>query len=547
MLFLAAGGCGRLQKTSAGEENEAAAGEAETIRQKVESRQVPAYAHGDEGVHLWKTVRRFYSLRDFRPVWVVDSHPTSMFDKLVAALGNAPLHGLDARAYDLDQIRARRKEAGGSFLRAGSYERAKAIETEIWLTYSCLKYASHLLRGRIDPEEIDPLWYVEPRKVDLANALNNAAQQGEIEETLEQLAPQDERYGRLMQTLARYRDIEARGGWPALPDGAQLKPGQRSPNAALLRKRLALTGDSTETGENPGDLFDGKLEEAVKKFQRRHGMQENGVVDRKLIGALNVPVQARIRQIELNMERWRWLPADLGSRYILINIPDFHLDVVEKGTAVLPMRVVVGKTFNPTPVFSDQMTHIIFSPYWNIPESIVKSETLPAIQRDPGYLERQNIEIVRNGQVLDPSAIDWSSSANNLQFRQKPGTKNALGLVKFMFPNQFNVYLHDTPSDSLFERTQRSFSHGCIRIEKPLELAQYLLKDQPEWSRPRIEAAMQSGTEQTVNLKQSIPVHIVYWTTWVEKDGTVQFRDDVYGHDAKQGQALQREIAAEAA
>lgn len=243
--------------------------------------------------------------------------------------------------------------------------------------------------------------------------------------------------------------------------------------------------------------------------------------------------------IRMNLERWRWTTRDLGDRYILVNVPAYQLQVVEGEKPVLAMRVIVGKPDLPTPLFSDEMTYVVFSPYWNIPENILRQETLPRVANDPEYLVRNNIEVVSGGAVLDPGSIDWANvdSTRGLRFRQGPGPENALGLVKFIFPNHFNVYLHDTPGDRLFSRPSRAFSHGCIRVEKPVALAQYVLRDQPQWTTERISRAMNAHSEQAVTLKKSLPVHIGYWTAWVEPDGSVTYTEDPYGLDRAQSQA----------
>jgi murein L,D-transpeptidase YcbB/YkuD len=245
----------------------------------------------------------------------------------------------------------------------------------------------------------------------------------------------------------------------------------------------------------------------------------------------------------MNMERWRWLPRDLGDRYILVNIPEMRLDVYDGDRVPLTMRVVVGKKDTQTPIFNDEMTHLVFSPYWNVPESIAQGETLPAVINDPGFLQRTNMEVVdKAGNVVDPSSVDLHDPTA-YRFRQKPGADNSLGLVKFMFPNQYNVYLHDTPADSLFERAARSFSHGCVRVEDPVALAQYVLRDQPEWTADRIREAMHAGTEKHVKLKEPIPVFLGYWTARVRPDNTVQFRKDVYEVDGRLNRLLQNRVA----
>jgi murein L,D-transpeptidase YcbB/YkuD len=245
-----------------------------------------------------------------------------------------------------------------------------------------------------------------------------------------------------------------------------------------------------------------------------------------------------VDQIKMNMERWRWAPRNLGDRYILINVPAYVMQVMEGDKPVLSMRVIVGKTDHQTPLFSDEMTYVVFSPYWNIPPDILRNETLPRLASDPDFLRRNNIEVVGTSgeEGVDAAAIDWSdeSATRGLRFRQRPGEDNALGLVKFIFPNHFNVYLHDTPGDRLFFKDKRAFSHGCIRVEDPMALAKYVLRDQPEWTESRISAAMGAGREQTAKLKTTLPVHIGYWTAWVEPDGkSVTYTDDPYGIDAK--------------
>jgi L,D-transpeptidase YcbB len=313
----------------------------------------------------------------------------------------------------------------------------------------------------------------------------------------------------------------------------KLKPGQRSPLVPPLAARLAASGDYRGAIPSGAATYSPELQEAVKVFQRRHGLTDDGAIGPEVVAALNVPLDARIDSIALNMERWRWLPRDLGDRYILVNIPEMRLDVYEGNAVPLSMRVVVGKPDAQTPIFNDEMTYIVFSPYWNVPPSIAEGETLPAIMSDPNFLARNNMEIVdSSGNVVDPGSVDLNDP-KAYRFRQRPGTDNSLGLVKFMFPNQFNVYLHDTPADSLFDRAARSFSHGCVRVEDPVALAQYVLRDQPEWTRERIAEAMHSDEEETVRLKSPIPVYLGYWTARVRPDNTVQFRKDVYDIDGR--------------
>ena len=277
------------------------------------------------------------------------------------------------------------------------------------------------------------------------------------------------------------------------------------------------------------------LEELAPTHPQYKGLQA-------ALAAETVTPTGKADVLKMNMERWRWASRDLGDRYVLINVPAYVMQVYESDRPALSMRVIVGQPDWPTPLFSDEMTNVVFSPYWNIPETILQDETLPAVARDPDFLLRNNIEVVgTSGRPVDPYSIDWSAdmAAQGVRFRQRPGANNALGLVKFMFPNRFNVYLHDTPGDKLFFKEKRAFSHGCIRVEQPLELAQYVLRDQPEWTTARIQQAMHARQERAVQLKTPIPVHIGYWTAWVEADGkTVTYTDDPYGIDARHARLL---------
>jgi murein L,D-transpeptidase YcbB/YkuD len=277
----------------------------------------------------------------------------------------------------------------------------------------------------------------------------------------------------------------------------------------------------------------------VRVFQARHGLEADGVIGATTRAALNVPVEARVQQIATNLDRWRWLPQHLGARYLIVNIPNFTLEVMEQDHIAMSMRVVVGTPQNPTPVFSDTMTHIALSPYWRVPPGIARREILPRLRRQPGYLATQNIKLLRvqdgGVQEVNPRSIDWSTvTARNFNYalRQEPGPANALGGVKFIFPNAFNVYMHDTPQRALFARPERAFSHGCVRLEQPIALAEYVLRGAPSWHRDKILATIARRVERYVELPEALPVHLVYWTAWVSDTGTLHFRPDIYGADA---------------
>ena len=501
----------------------------------------PQYATQDpEGSRLWKQTKAFYERRKFAAAWVDKAKPRPQIEDLMESLREADREGLDPHLYNVSMLETRHKEASKGFLSDKGFEPREAGALDVWLTYLYMKYASDLADGLSDLSRTDPTWKIQPEKFDPLAHLEKALSENRVAESLRELRPQAPEYEALKKTLADYRAAEAKGGWPRVPETLKLKPGQRSPHVAALAKRLAATGEFTGTipGDGQPTVYDGALVEAVKTFQRRHGLADDGGVGREVVAELNVPVQARIESIRMNLERWRWLPGSLGDRYIVVNVPEMRLDVYDGNQTPLTMRTVVGKQDTQTPIFSDQMTHIVFSPYWNVPPGIAKEETLPSVMRDPGFLARNNMEVLdSSGNRVDPSAVDLSNPTA-YRFRQRPGASNSLGLVKFMFPNQFNVYLHDTPADSLFDRAARSYSHGCVRVAEPVALAEYLLRDQPEWTRARIEEAMHAGDEKHVKLKNPIPVYLVYWTARVRPDSTVQFRKDIYGIDKRLSVAL---------
>jgi L,D-transpeptidase YcbB len=527
-LLLIVFACARIQLGGPDREREMN----DTIR-AVAAGSTPAYVkHDPEGPRLWKLTRAFYEQRQSKAAWVEGAKARPQMDALINALRGAEREGLDPELYAVGMLERRRNEASKGFLTEKGFDPKEAGALDVWLSYLYMKYASDLADGLSDLSRVDTTWKIKPEKFDAKSHLQKALAQNRIEDSLSELTPHVAEYDRLRNLLAAYRGQKAKGGWPRVP-AMKLKPGQRSPLVPPLAARLAASGDYRGAIPSGAATYSPELQEAVKVFQRRHGLTDDGAIGPEVVAALNVPLDARIDSIALNMERWRWLPRDLGDRYILVNIPEMRLDVYEGNAVPLSMRVVVGKPDAQTPIFNDEMTYIVFSPYWNVPPSIAEGETLPAIMSDPNFLARNNMEIVdSSGNVVDPGTVDLNDP-KAYRFRQRPGTDNSLGLVKFMFPNQFNVYLHDTPADSLFDRAARSFSHGCVRVEDPVALAQYVLRDQPEWTRERIAEAMHSDEEETVRLKSPIPVYLGYWTARVRPDNTVQFRKDVYDIDGR--------------
>ncbi|MGB9712413.1 MAG: L,D-transpeptidase family protein [Dissulfurimicrobium sp.] len=351
-------------------------------------------------------------------------------------------------------------------------------------------------------------------------------------------------YQKLLHEFYHYRDIAAAGGWPFIPSGPALRPGDRDKRISILRARLAISGDLVQDGRHykeagDSELFDKGLREAVVRFQMRHGLEPDGVVGRNTLDELNVAVEDRIRQIRVNLERFRLFLGLIEDRYIVINIPDFELRLIEGGKTVMRMKIIVGRSDRQTPVFSSEITSIVVNPYWRVPYSIAVKDILPEIQKHPDYLDKKHIKVINTSDdsIVDVFAdkIDWKKvSERNFSYklRQDPGADNALGRLKFNISNRYDIYLHDTPAQGLFKRTRRDFSSGCIRLERPLELALYLLSDHTAWTREKLLDLIKAGKTITIRLKKPIPVHIEYFTAWVADDGVLNFRRDIYGRDA---------------
>lgn len=507
------------------------------LRQTLQAKTLPAsLSDQKELLQAWTETRSFYEKRAFQPVWSNASGPRPQAAELIKAIPALGADGLDVRRYQPARLAALLKEVEETKSFGDPPAQQRLVDLDVELTYTYLSLVNHLARGRLQPKTIHAEWYTKPRNVDLDERLGQALEADdsrEIVNILRGLTPRYLHYDRLHQALIAYRALQAKGGWGAVPPGPDLKAGARGPRVAALRARLAASGDlpgaAAPQGNAPAasgaDVFDGAVTAAVSHFQQRHGLEVTGKIDEDTLAELNVPVEDRIRQLQVNMERWRWMPATLGERYIVVNVPEFRLDVVEEGKTVLTMPVIVGKDQSRTPAFSDKMSYIEVNPYWNIPNTIAEAEILPKLGSDPGYLASHNMEYVG-----EPARL-----------RQLPGGDNPLGKLKFMFPNDFDIYLHDTPAHHLFAKTERSFSHGCIRLERPFDLAVYLLKDDPKWTPEALQAAIDSGENQQISLTRPLPVHILYWTAWVEPDGTVEFRKDIYGHDAQLEQALAAE------
>jgi murein L,D-transpeptidase YcbB/YkuD len=498
---------------------------------------VRALLERPDGLHLdgWsldaRTLGRFYRPRDFAPAWDPRDGGRDRAELLLRALSTAGAHGLDRSRYPLDAIRSRQASAGDRH----------AGELDLLLTAAFLSYANDVRAGRLPPSRRDPDWGITGAPFDAVAALTHGARApGAFHALLASLPPPAKDYGRLVEALRRYRKAAARD-WPLVSPGTPLRSGEDDVRVRAVRARLEVEDEIVAPGASTH--FDERLEEAVRRFQARHGLAADGVVGEATIRAMNVPASGRIQQITLNLERWRWLPRDLGPRYVTVNAADAMLRVVEDDRTVLASRVVVGDLQHPTPVVQARLDAVVLNPKWNLPTSIAAREILPRLRENRRYLAENDI-VIMDRRESDPFglAVDWSTvSAEAFPFRlqQQPGPDNPLGRIKFDVPNRFDVYLHDTPARGLFARSVRTASHGCIRVERADELAALVLADGTgRWTPKRLAEAIAGGSSPRVAVARPLPVYILYWTAFVGVDGAAQFRDDVYGRDARLAAAL---------
>ena len=488
------------------------------------------------------SIEEFYKSMAYTPAWVQkgQASPAALF--MVKLFKDAWKKGLEPEDYDASRWDARISALQGSADKTAGFDVA--------LTICTMRYVSALRLGRINPKHLNFDLDVEHKRYDLAQFVRDQLlPASDISAVLEGIEPPFAGYRRSEQALARYLDLARTYNGEKLPIPAKpVNPGQTYAGVPGLSRILQLVGDLPPNAVVPGDaqVYDGALVEAVKRFQHRHGLEADGRLGSETVKKLNVPFSDRVRQLQLALERWRWLPVKFSEPPILVNIPDFRLRAFdENNNVVMEMRVVVGKAVRTlTPVFTRDMTYVVLRPYWNVPPSILRAEIVPAIQRNRSYIANKNYEVttqdgklVTSGEVSDD--VLTQLRVGKLSVRQKPGPANALGLVKLMFPNEYNVYLHSTPAPQLFLRSRRDFSHGCIRVEKPAELATWALRNNSGWTLSRVRQAMQNGDDNvTVRLARSVPIFIIYGTAIAYANDEVHFYDDIYGHDAKLAAAL---------
>ena len=492
-------------------------------------------------------VKKFYELNGDTLWWVKGMEPTPQARQVIALLLQADQKGLSADDYDGSRWNDRLAKLKPATRQPSETD---AVKFDLALTVCAMRYISDLHIGKVNPKHLAFAFDEESKKYDLAEFLKDHVAGGsDVAGALAQVEPPYPGYRRTILALQNYMELAKKDDGQQLPALTKtIAPGDVYPGVPQLARRLQLVGDLPANANVPADqsIYSGALVDAVKNFQRRLGRDPNGRIDAQTMADLNVPLSRRVRQVQLTLERWRWLPGPYQTPPIVANIPEFRLRAYDKDFNVaVTMNVVVGRSYgHQTPVFSDTMEYVIFRPYWEVPPSILRGEMIPHITRDPAYLQKKGFEVVDSRQNLVAAGTVSSEELSELRagklfIRQKPGPKNALGLVKFIFPNSYNVYMHDTPATEFFAKSRRDFSHGCIRLEKPADLAAWVLRDNPGWNPDRIRVAMNGEAPQQVNLAHPIPVLIVYGTVVVPEDKLVYFYDDIYGHDA----ALEKVLA----
>jgi len=496
-------------------------------------------AHGKSAEQIDKRLIDIYHKNGFQPFWIENGKPSRRAQDIIGVLKDAYLHGLDPASYFIKNID----------LYWNSRDKGGLSQLDILLTLGMMRYVADQREGRIEPRQIDEELFATASdvEIDWDRLRETAFKAPDVKAFLDEQAPSFYQYDELKKRLAEYRMIAQVGGWPSLPDGQVLKPGMEDNRLKILRKRLAVTGEiGAEYLEST--TFDPQLVEAVKKFQKRHNLSADGVVGKQTLAALNVPVSYRIQQIIVNMERYRWLKRMPDEKLVAVNIAGFEAVAGRPGAFDISMPVIVGKTYHKTPVFSDTIKYIVFNPYWTLTPSIAGNETLPKLKKDPHYLKKQNMRIFNgwgpDAVELDATTIDWSSvskkNMNRYRIRQDPGPTNALGTLKLVFPNKFNVYMHDTPAHGLFKQDKRAFSHGCIRMSRPAEMAAWVLGGEAKgWSVERVNEIVASKKRTVVNLEKPLPVYILYRTAYFNpEDKALHFYEDLYGRDALLAKAL---------
>ncbi|MBJ6137106.1 L,D-transpeptidase family protein [Marinobacter litoralis] len=501
----------------------------------------------DIQLHTESSLAEFYQNRHYQPAW---ESPIARRE-LIQAIDELADDGLNPADYHQDALHDITQSTQDAPTRLPS------TELDLIFTDAFLLLASHLRDGKVNSQTLQAQWTVQQRQAPLQSALEQALQDETVYRTLQSFKPPAPAYQKLRDYRRQLSGLLGRP-WPLLDSGPTIHPGDSDARIPTIRQQLRLLGDlpaadgdtHDSTGEPPeSQLYSGNLIDAIPAFQARHGLEPDGLIGRKTLEVLNTMPIERIRQIDANLERWRWLPDSLGDTYVLVNIAGYDMVLVENGEEVMHQRVIVGDPFRQTPVFSDRIRYLVFNPTWTVPRTLMIKDQLPKLQTDPGYLSRMNFKVYKGWGAsrveVAPDEIDWNAlTADNFPYQliQQPGPNNSLGQVKFMFPNKHAIYLHDTPGQYHFNREQRTISSGCIRVERPFELAERLLTRNSSWTKTTIQQAREKTEPVKAVLDRSVPVHLQYWTAWVDKSGNLQTRKDVYGRDRRLVDALRSDF-----
>ena len=467
----------------------------------------------------------FYQQREYKPLWTGKDEVKA----LLGAIAGVYEDGLRPQDYHQAALAALLADTD-----RGNPDQAARLD--LLATDALARLAIHLHYGKTDPRAFDGNWNISApiKPDDYLKLLIEVSATDDKVAAVKELAPHHWFYGQLKKALAAQRAYAAQGGWGSVGPGETLKPGMTDPRVPGLRARLAVSGEYTGAAPTDPNLYDDTLVQSVERFQELHGIDPDGAIGKKTVSELNVTAQQRVDQLRLNLERARWVLNQLGPEFIIVNISGFHLYVMKDGVPVWDTRVVVGKTYRQTPMFKSNMRTIVLNPTWTVPPTILKQDLLPKLAKDPSYLASHNMMVTdSSGAVVDPSGINWNDARRRFPYNlvQGPGPDNALGQVKFLFPNDHAIYLHDTPHREGFSRADRAASSGCIRVENPLALAAYLLADDKDWPKERVDQVLADGKTQSIVLKHTMPVVIMYWTAQLDRDGTMHFFPDLYDRD----------------
>jgi murein L,D-transpeptidase YcbB/YkuD len=508
-----------------------AASESDILHARVEQvRDDPAFTVRGVRIAARRVLPALYERRGFAPVWT----DRGAREDLLRAIRDSAGDGLDPEDYLLSALERARADAEA----AGASVDAR-IDYDLLLTEGLVRLLYHLIFGKVDPRSFDPHWNFTRslHRGEPATFVDELIASGDVYGRIEREKPQHEMYTRLRAEYARQRELAARGALPPIAAGPTLKPGTSDARVTALRARLVASGDLAPGSDPASPAFDGALEAGVKAFQARHGLEADGAVGPATLAALNAPIEAELERIRVNLERGRWLLHDLEPTFVVVNVAGFEVYYLRDRKVVWSARAQVGKPYRQTPIFRSMLTYLVLNPTWTVPPTILANDILPAQRRDPSYLAKKRLRVIdHSGRVVPASSVDWSRASGRgfpYVLRQDPGPDNALGRVKFMFPNPYAVYLHDTPSRALFEKSERALSSGCIRVERPLELAALLIEGQQGWDRAAIDRAVAEGKTRSVSLAHPVPVLLSYWTAWVDGAGRLQLRADLYERDGK--------------